>query len=224
LRQSGIQLKGLLRILIKNLRFSSVYAGCALGVPAKKGMKLLLTTIGFAFLFTAPAFAHEESLLARITVYWPGEGQLRACSNGERLRAGHCAVDPKRIPFGSRVLFSDAICTAIDSGPAVVSRKAARVTGRTASQRNALVIDRFFESREAALAWEGSHPHFMTVRIVQPESREELKMPQPEVSKGGTRTAAWPETNKLQPRINADGTQLAAPIDSLMRSARRRAL
>src|SRR2546428_11298104 len=109
--------------------------------------KFLLTTIGFAFLFAASAFAREESLLARITVYWPGEGQLRACSNGARLRAGHCAVDPKRIPFGSHVLFSDAACIAVDSGPAVVSRKTAQVTGRTGAQRNTVVIDRFFESR-----------------------------------------------------------------------------
>src|SRR3989442_3322661 len=116
--------------------------------------KFLLTTIGFAFLFAASAFAREESLLARITVYWPGEGQLRACSNGARLRAGHCAVDPKRIPYGSHVVFPDATCTAVDSGPAVVSRKAARMTGRTISQRNAIVIDRFFESKEAALSWE----------------------------------------------------------------------
>src|SRR5437868_14636576 len=107
--------------------------------------KFLLTTLGFASLFAASAFAREESLLARITVDGPGEGQVRACSNGARLRAGHCAVDPKRIPFGSRVLFPDATCLAIDSGPAVVNRKAARATGRTASQRNALVIDRFFE-------------------------------------------------------------------------------
>src|SRR5437660_11796488 len=107
------------------------------------GTRFILTTIGFAFLFAASAFASEESLLARITVYWPGEGQLRACSNGARLRAGHCAVDPKRIPFRSRVLFPDATCTAVDSGPAVVGGKAAGVTGRTASQRNAIVIDRF---------------------------------------------------------------------------------
>jgi 3D (Asp-Asp-Asp) domain-containing protein len=187
-------------------------------------MKLLLTTIGFAFLFAAPIFAAEDSLLARITVYWPGEGQVRACSNGARLRAGQCAVDPKRIPFGSHVLFPDATCTAVDSGPAVVSRKAARVTGRTASQRNALVIDRFFESREAALTWERSNPHFMTVRVVQPESREKLKMSKPEMPTSETRTAALPETKKVSARVNADGTELARPIDPLMRSARRRAL
>src|SRR5436853_6779167 len=117
------------------------------------GTKYLFITLGFAFLFAAPAFASEESLLARITVYWPGEGQLRACSNGARLRAGHCAVDPKRIPFGSRVLFPDATCTAVDSGPAVVSPKAARMTGRTLSQRNAIALDRSFDSKEAALSW-----------------------------------------------------------------------
>src|SRR5438876_9941091 len=139
------------------------------------GTRFLLTIIGFAFLGAVPAFAREESLLARITVYWPGEGQLRACSNGARLRAGHCAVDPKRIPYGSRVLFPDATCTAVDSGPAVVSRKAARMTGRTISQRNAIVIDRFFESKEAALSWESRHPHFITVRVVSPGSVRESK-------------------------------------------------
>jgi uncharacterized membrane protein len=190
----------------------------------EKGMKHLLTTIGFAFLFAAPVFAAEHSLLARITVYWPGEGQVRACSNGARLCAGHCAVDPKRIPFGSRVLFPDAACLAVDSGPDVVNRKAARVTGRTALQRSALVIDRFFESREVALAWERSHPHFMTVRVVQPESQEKLKMSEPEIPRSETRTVALPETKKLEQRVNADGTELAGPIDPLMRSARRRAL
>src|SRR5436309_9892077 len=186
--------------------------------------KFLLTTIGFAFLFAASAFAREESLLARITVYWPGEGQLRACSNGARLRAGHCAVDPKRIPFGSRVLFPDATCLAIDSGPAVVNRKAARATGRTASQRNALVIDRFFESREAALAWERSHPHFMTVRVMPAGAHIETKAIVAQVPRNETRTAKLPELKKLEPRVTADGTELAAPTDPLTRAARRRAL
>jgi len=190
----------------------------------QKGMRYLLTTIGLAFLFVASAFAREESLLARITVYWRGEGQLRACSNGARLRAGHCAVDPKRIPYGSHVLFPDAACVAVDSGPAVVSRKAARVTGRTVLQRNAIVIDRFFESRETALAWERSHPHFMTVRIVQSESQEKLKTSSPEVPRSETQTATLPETKSLEVPVKANGTELARPIDPLMHSARRRAL
>jgi 3D (Asp-Asp-Asp) domain-containing protein len=185
------------------------------------GTRFILTTIGFAFLFAASAFASEESLLARITVYWPGEGQLRACSNGARLRAGHCAVDPKRIPFGSRVLFSDATCTAVDSGPAVVSRKAARVTGRTVSQRNAIVIDRFFESKEAALAWESRHPHFMTVRVVRPGSSNQSTEAVADTSKNKTPIPELREINNLEPQVDANGTTLFRPIDLLTGLARR---
>ena len=188
------------------------------------GTRFLLTTIGFAFLFAATAFASEQSLLARITVYWPGEGQLRACSNGARLRAGHVAVDPKRIPFGSHVLFPDAACIAVDSGPAVVSRKAARAVGHTASQRNAVVIDRFFESKEAALSWERSHPHFMTVRVVSPGSGNEAKESSPEVAKSETQIAPLPEIKNLEPQVTADGTELVAPVSPLVRAARRGAL
>ena len=183
--------------------------------------KFLLIT-GFAFLFAASAFAREESLLARITVYWPGEGQVRACSNGARLRAGHCAVDPKRIPFGSHVLFPDATCMAVDSGPAVVNRSAARSCGRTAAQRNAIVIDRFFESREAALNWESSHPHFMTVHVVQPVSHPEFETEKRDTSPNETPTAALPETKNLQPRVNADGMELVSPTDPSVHPARRR--
>ena len=188
------------------------------------GTKYLFITFGFAFLFAAPAFASEQSLLARITVYWRGEGQLRACSNGARLRPGHCAVDPKRIPFGSRVLFPDADCIAVDSGPAVVSRKAARVTGRTALQRSALVIDRFFESKEAALSWESRHPHFMTVRIVPAGPREESRESASDVAKNQTPIEALPEGKSFEAPVDANGTALSRLIDALTPAGRRGAL
>jgi len=138
-------------------------------------MQRLVLFFTFVLVSATPALAAEQSLLARITVYWRGEGQLRACWNGARLQNGHCAVDPKKIPYGSKVVFSDAECLAVDTGPAIVSRRAARSCGRTASERNAIVIDRFFESRQAALSWEKAHPHFMTVRIRTPE-RNKAKM------------------------------------------------
>ena len=188
------------------------------------GTRYLLTTIGFAFLLAAPAFAREESLLARVTVYWPGEGQVRACSNGARLRAGHCAVDPKRIPYGSRVLFPDVACLAVDSGPAVVSRKAARLTGHTASQRSAIVIDRFFESKDAALSWERSHPHFMTVRVVAPGSGNESKEPSGEIAKSDPQITPLPEMKSSETLVNADGTELVGPVNPVVRAARRGAL
>jgi len=134
-------------------------------------MKLFYTVIFFSLLASA-AFARGESILARVTSYWAGEGAKYA-STGRRLRSGHCAVDPKRIPYGSKVVFPDRACTAVDTGPAVISRKAARLCGRTASQLKAIVVDRFFETKREAIAWTNAHPHFMTLQVFQPGSQAE---------------------------------------------------
>jgi len=132
-------------------------------------VKGLITAVGFVFLFACQAFADEHSAFARITVYWHREGSGEHASwNGARLRDGHCAVDPKKIPYASKVVFPDAACVAVDSGPDVVNRKAARSCGRSAAERNAIVIDRFFDTKREALAWAKAHPHFMTVRILTP--------------------------------------------------------
>jgi hypothetical protein len=134
-------------------------------------MKCLVIFLGFAVLLSEAAVAAcEQALLARVTVYWRSEGSGgRASSTGGLLREGHCAVDPGKIPFGSRVVFDDVCCVAVDSGPAVLSRKAARSSGQNSRERNALVIDRFFETKSKALAWAETHPHFMTVWIIPPD-------------------------------------------------------
>jgi len=120
-------------------------------------------------LLVAPwAYAAEQPALARVTTYWRQEGQFRAAWNGARLRNGHCAVDPKKIRYGSRILLEDEELIAVDTGPAVVSRKAARHSGHNEAERNAVVIDRFFETKSQAVAWEKSHPHFMKVRVLSP--------------------------------------------------------
>src|SRR5881409_2456206 len=111
-------------------------------------MKLFYPVI-FLLSLASAAFAREESVLARVTSYWAGEGPKHA-STGRRLRAGHCAVDPKKIPYGSKVLFPDGPCVAVDTGPAVIDRKAARLSGRNRCERGALVVDRFFETKAAA--------------------------------------------------------------------------
>ena len=130
-------------------------------------MKRLLITLMVGVVAGPSMFAREQSMLARITVYWPSGGRVeRASSNGIKLQNGHCAVDPNKIPYGSKVIFPDAECLAVDSGPAVVSRTAARKCAKTPAQRVALVIDRYFESKIAALAWAATHPHFMTVRVM----------------------------------------------------------
>jgi 3D (Asp-Asp-Asp) domain-containing protein len=140
-------------------------------------MKGLAKAIAFILLFACQAFADEHSVLGRVTVYWRGEGSGEHASwNGARLGEGHCAVDPKKIPYGSKVVFPDGACVAVDSGPAVVNRKAARSCGRTAAQRNAIVIDRFFDSKQKALAWAKTHPRFVTVRILTPGTKQGAKL------------------------------------------------
>ncbi|MDP9254546.1 MAG: hypothetical protein M3O66_06385 [Verrucomicrobiota bacterium] len=133
-------------------------------------MKLFYTVI-FLLSLASVAFAREESVLARVTSYWADEGASgKYASTGARLRAGHCAVDPERIPYGSEVVFPDRACTAVDTGSAVVSRKAARLCGRTASQLKAIVVDRFFETKREAMAWTNAYPEFMTLHVVPPGS------------------------------------------------------
>ncbi len=137
----------------------------------------LITAVGFVLLFACQALAGEHSALARITVYWHGEGSGEHASwNGARLRNGHCAVDPKKIPYGSKVVFPDAACVAVDCGPDVVNRKAARSCGRNSAERNAIVIDRFFDTKQKALAWVKAHPHFMTVRILTSGTNRATKL------------------------------------------------
>ena len=129
-------------------------------------MKRLVITAGLVLSFACQPFASDRTALARITVYWPGEGSGKSAAwNGAPLRENHCAVDPKKIPYGSKISFGDGECMAVDTGPDVVKRKAARSLGHTAAERNAIVVDRFFDSRETAFAWESTHPHFMMVRI-----------------------------------------------------------
>ncbi len=113
-------------------------------------------------------------MLARVTVYWAGGSgsdswsSNHVTSTGAHLRAGHCAVDPRRVPYGSKVILPDASLVAVDTGSAVRSRRAARLSGRSADERNAIVIDRFFETKGQALAWANRNPQFMTVRIQSP--------------------------------------------------------
>ena len=135
-------------------------------------MKYLISIISLSFLWTYQSTAAETSLLARVTVYWNSvKAEEHACWNGARLRTGHCAVDPNKIPYGSKVIFPDRACLAVDTGPDVINRKAALLCARTALERSAIVVDRFFETKAEALAWVRTHPHFMTLRILGADSK-----------------------------------------------------
>ena len=127
----------------------------------------------------------EQAMLARVTVYWAkgGAGSDRytrqhKCATGLRLQTGHCAVDPQKIAYGSRVVFPDGTTlAAVDTGTAVKNRKAARKSGHTIYERNAIVIDRFFETKRQALSWANKNPLFMTVRVVPPNQRALTQRP-----------------------------------------------
>jgi hypothetical protein len=139
-------------------------------------MKCLIFGLGLALLLAPATFASEESMLVHVTCYWRNEKSgHRAAWNGAHLRAGDCAVDPRKIPYGSTIIFPDVEGMAVDTGPSVVSRKSARCNGRCAAEKNALVIDRFFETRDQALAWTKAHGRFMTVRVVTLESTAKRK-------------------------------------------------
>ncbi len=162
-------------------------------------MKGSITAVAFALLFACQALADGHSVLTCVTVYWHGEGSGEHASwNGARLREGHCAVDPKKIPYGSKVVFPDAACVAVDSGPAVVNRKAARSCGRTAAERNAIVIDRFFDTKQKALAWAKAHPRFMTVRILTPGTRQGTNLVAARNPKSSPANIVSSSTDKLE--------------------------
>jgi 3D (Asp-Asp-Asp) domain-containing protein len=152
-----------------------------------KVMKTFLHVFLF-FLIVAPTGrAAEQSVLARVTVYWASGGggsdywtRRHIGASGARLRAGHCAVDPRKIPYGSKVTLPDGSLLAVDTGSAVRSRKAARLSGRNANERNAIVIDRFFETKQQALSWARKNPYFMFVQISPPSLRSGPSFTQPQ--------------------------------------------
>jgi 3D (Asp-Asp-Asp) domain-containing protein len=160
---------------------------------------VLLGPETFARLLPA-TLAREQSLVARVTVYWAsgGKGSDRytrkhKCATGMRLRTGHCAVDPGKIPYGSKIVFPDGTSlAAVDTGTAVKNRKAARKAGRTASERSALVIDRFFETKRQALSWANNNPLFIPVRVVPPIYRP---VQSPIVASNSATTTAMPANN-----------------------------
>ncbi|HUB67033.1 MAG TPA: 3D domain-containing protein [Candidatus Methylacidiphilales bacterium] len=112
--------------------------------------------------------------LARITAYWASEGDYYTSqgisSTGIHLHDGYCAVDPTIIPYGSVVTISGlGKYLAVDTGSAVISRTAARETGHTATERAALVIDLYFESRREGEDFAANGPKFASITWQAPD-------------------------------------------------------
>jgi len=126
---------------------------------------------------TAAAKAKPSEHLARLTAYWAGEGDYYTghglSSTGIRLHDGHCAVDPRIIPYGSEVKISGlGTYLAVDTGSAVISREAAREAGHNAEERNALVIDLFFEHRSDGKKFAANGPKFASISWKTPHTAD----------------------------------------------------
>ena len=178
----------------------------------------------------------DNSLLARVTVYWARGGRgadgytrQHKSATGMRLHVGHCAVDPKKIPYGSRVVLPDGTSlSAVDTGSAVQNRKAARRAGRNINERSAIVIDKFFETKQQALAWANSNPPFVSVKVVPPNAPAvaapnitnsqpmALTPPQPTKPAGGGSTAAMAITSNA-PTTGPTGGIIRNPLGRLGR-------
>jgi 3D (Asp-Asp-Asp) domain-containing protein len=186
-------------------------------------MKAVLTFLLLSCV-TPCTFARNDSLLARVTVYWASGGsgsdhntRNHRCATGERLRAGHCAVDPRRIPYGSRVLLPNGeALAAVDTGTAVKSRRAARLAGRNASEKGALVIDRFFETKGQALTWAATHPAFMPVQVVRPTLRAPA---QQSFFPGVAQTSLRPAIPTANPKSNPTNSPILTASNSVDSSA-----
>jgi 3D (Asp-Asp-Asp) domain-containing protein len=173
----------------------------------------LLGTVG-----AAHGYYRNDSLLARVTVYWAKGGRgsdhysrQHKSATGQRLQQGHCAVDPKKIPYGSRVVLPDgSALKAVDTGMAVRNRKAARYAGRTPSERNAIVIDKFFETRQQALAWASSNPPFVNVKVIPPTASE---VATPNIT-NSQRIALAPAQTTSKATTSAGGSVAAMTITS----------
>ena len=128
--------------------------------------------IALAMLFSIPTLASNvmieiqpkkpaKKLKVRLTAYWIGQdpdtSKFRS-STGYTLRSGRtCAVDPKIIPYGSTVIIDGKEFKAIDTGTAVIAKKA--------SHGKLPVVDLFYKTERQAMVALGNMPMHPWVEI-----------------------------------------------------------
>lgn len=114
------------------------------------------------------AFSDEKvEYLARVTYYWPGNGGQvgNITSTGKPAVCGKTvAVDPKIIPYGSKVEIPKMGKTFIakDTGSAVKKRTASKRL-----KRDNIVIDVFCANKAVADRRIKKYPMFMTVIVTK---------------------------------------------------------
>lgn len=104
-----------------------------------------------------------KEYVARVTYYW---GDTITSRGTKPVCGKTLAVDPKIIPYGSRVEIPEMGCTFIssDTGPAVKSRLASKRLGK-----NHIVVDVFCGSSAKAKERIKKYPMFMKIRVLENE-------------------------------------------------------
>src|SRR5256885_6809421 len=124
-------------------------------------MKWLILLVLLGVVAKANGFTRDNSLLARVTVYWAhgGRGADRytrqhKSATGLRLQQGHCAVDPKKIPYGSRVVLPDgSALSAVGTRRAGRHPKTCRRSGRAIYEPKSIVVRKIFQTKRQAFFW-----------------------------------------------------------------------
>lgn len=102
-----------------------------------------------------------KRLKVRLTAYWIGQDPDTSkfkSSTGYTLKSGRtCAVDPRIIPYGSTVVVDGKEFKAIDTGAAVIAKKA--------SHGKLPVVDLFYKTERQAMVALGNMPMHPWVEI-----------------------------------------------------------
>ena len=106
---------------------------------------LLGSVQGANIMIETPRPPPKKTIKARITAYWLGEDEFGwKSSTGKRLVSGKsCAVDPRLIPYGTKLVIEGKTYHAHDTGTAVISRKAS-------GKSRLPVVDLFYASERQA--------------------------------------------------------------------------